>query len=87
MIVSAVRLPDQVQKSVDDAQAKFAEVNQSRADLQRAKIRKQVNDTLGRSYENCPACAEIDALKSIPANVTAISLGGGGSIALSGDKK
>ena len=76
-----------MQKSVDDAQAKFAEVNQSRADLQRAKIRKQANDTLGRSYENCPACAEIDALKSIPANVTAISLGGGGSIALSGDKK
>jgi hypothetical protein len=86
VIVSAVRLPDQVQKAVDDAQAKFAEVNQSRADLQRAKIRKQVNDTLGRSYENCPACAEIDALKSIPANVTAISLGGGGSIALNGSK-
>ena len=41
----------------------------------------------GRSYENCPACAEIDALKSIPANVTAISLGGGGSIALSANKK
>jgi regulator of protease activity HflC (stomatin/prohibitin superfamily) len=87
VIVSAVRLPDTVQKAVDDAQAKFAEVNQSRADLQRARIRKQVNDTLGRSYENCPACAEIDALKSIPPNVTAISLGGGGSIALSGSKK
>jgi regulator of protease activity HflC (stomatin/prohibitin superfamily) len=86
VIVSAVRLPDQVQKAVDEAQAKFAEVNQSRADLQRAKIRKQVNDTLGRSYENCPACAEIDALKSIPSNVTAISLGGGGSIALNGSK-
>jgi SPFH domain / Band 7 family len=87
VIVSAVRLPDTVQKAVDDLQAKFAEVNQSRADLQRAKIRKQVNDTLGRSYENCPACAEIDALKSIPSNVTAISLGGGGSIALNGSKK
>ena len=81
VIVSAVRLPETVQKAVDDAQAQFAEVNKTRADLQRARIRKQVNDTLGRSYENCPACAEIDALKSIPANVTAISLGGGGSIA------
>ena len=87
VIVSAVRLPETVQKAVDDAQAQFAEVNKTRADLQRARIRKQVNDTLGRSYENCPACAEIDALKSIPANVTAISLGGGGSIALSGNKK
>jgi regulator of protease activity HflC (stomatin/prohibitin superfamily) len=87
VIVSAVRLPDTVQKAVDEAQAQFAEVNKTRADLQRARIRKQVNDTLGRSYENCPACAEIDALKSIPSNVTAISLGGGGSIALSGDKK
>jgi regulator of protease activity HflC (stomatin/prohibitin superfamily) len=87
VIVSAVRLPDTVQKAVDDAQAQFAEVNKTRADLQRAQIRKKVNDTLGRSYENCPACAEIDALKSIPANVTAISLGGGGSIALSSNKK
>jgi regulator of protease activity HflC (stomatin/prohibitin superfamily) len=87
VIVSAVRLPDEVQKSVDEAQARFADVNQSRADLQRAKIRKQVNATLGASYRACPACAQIDALKSIPANVTAISLGDGGSIALSGSKK
>jgi regulator of protease activity HflC (stomatin/prohibitin superfamily) len=87
VIVSAVRLPDPVQKAVDDAQAKFADVNQSRADLQRARIRKQVNATLGQSYDRCPACAQIDALKSIPANVTAISLGGSGSIALSGSKK
>jgi hypothetical protein len=76
-----------VQAAVNDAQAQFAEVNKANADLQKARIRKQVNDTLGRSYDNCPACAQIDALKSIPANVTAISLGGGGSIALSGNKK
>ena len=87
MIVSAVRLPETVQKAVDEAQAQFAEVNKTRADLQRAEIRKKVNDTLGASYRDCPACAEIDALKSIPPNVTAISLGGGGSIALSSDKK
>ena len=30
---------------------------------------------------------EIDALKSIPATVNAISLGGGGSIALNSNKK
>ena len=76
-----------MQAAVDDAQAQFAEVNKSKADLQKARIRKKVNDTLGQSYENCPACAEIDALKAIPANVTAISLGGSGSIALSGSKK
>src|SRR5829696_2044158 len=87
VIVSAVRLPESVQTAVDEAQAQFAEVNKTRADLQRARIRKQVNDTLGRSYENCPACAEIDALKAIPANVTAISLGGGGSIALNSSKR
>lgn len=87
VIVSAVRLPDTVQKAVDDAQAQFAEVNKTRADLQRARIRKQVNATLGQSYDRCPACAQIDALKAIPANVTAISLGGSGSIALSGTKK
>jgi regulator of protease activity HflC (stomatin/prohibitin superfamily) len=86
VIVSAVRLPPRVQEAVDEAQAQFAEVNKAKADLQKARIRKQVNDTLGRSYDNCPACAQIDALKSIPSNVTAISLGGNGSIALSGGK-
>jgi hypothetical protein len=87
VVVSGVRLPERVQQAVDEAQAQFAEVNKSRADLQRAQIRKQVNDTLGRSYENCPACAQIDALKSIPSNVTAISLGGEGSIALQGSSR
>ena len=86
-MVSAVRLPERVQTAVNEAQAQFAEVNKANADLQKARIRKQVNDTLGRSYENCPACAEIDALKSIPATVNAISLGGGGSIALNSNKK
>ena len=84
VIVSGVRLPDRVQVAVDEAQAQFAEVNKAKADLQKARIRKQVNDTLGRSYENCPACAQIDALKAIPSNVNAISLGGNGSIALPG---
>ncbi len=87
VVVSAVRLPDRVQTAVNDAQAQFAEVNKANADLQKARIRKRVNDALGASYRNCPACAEIDALKSIPANVTAISLGGGGSIALNSSKK
>jgi regulator of protease activity HflC (stomatin/prohibitin superfamily) len=87
VVVSAVKLPDRVQTAVNEAQAQFAEVNKANADLQKARIRKKVNDTLGRSYENCPACAEIDALKSIPSNVTAISLGGGGSIALNASKK
>ena len=86
VVVSAVRLPERVQSAVNEAQAQFAEVNKANAELQRARIRKQVNDTLGRSYENCPACADIDALKSIPQNVTAISLGGGGSIALNGSE-
>jgi regulator of protease activity HflC (stomatin/prohibitin superfamily) len=87
VIVSGVRLPDRVQGAVDEAQAQFAAVNKSKADLQKARIAKQVNDTLGRSYENCPACAQIDALKAIPNNVNAISLGGSGSIALNGTKK
>src|SRR5215212_5191024 len=87
VVVSAVRLPERVQDAVNDAQAQFAEVNKANADLQKARIRKKVNDTLGRSYDNCPACAQIDALKSIPSNVTAISLGGGGSLALNANKK
>ena len=87
VIVSGVRLPEQVQGAVDEAQAQFAAVNKSKADLQKARIAKQVNDTLGRSYENCPACAQIDALKAIPSNVNAISLGGSGTIALNGTRK
>ena len=83
VIVSGVRLPKTVQDAVDEAQAQFAEVNKSKADLQKAQIRKQVNDALGASYKSCPACAQIDALRAIPPNVTAISLGGSGTIALS----
>ena len=86
IVVSTVRLPQRVQDAVDESQAQFAAVNRSRADLQRARIAKQVNDTLGRSYRNCPACAQIDALKSIPDNVNAISLGGSGSVALQGGR-
>ncbi|MDP9378104.1 MAG: SPFH domain-containing protein [Actinomycetota bacterium] len=84
VIVSSVRLPGRVQEAVDEAQAQFAAVNKSRADLERARIAKEVNDTLGRSYRNCPACAQIDALKAIPGNVNAISLGGNGAVSLQG---
>ncbi len=86
IVVSSVRLPQRVQEAVDESQAQFAAVNRSRADLQRARIAKQVNDTLGRSYRNCAACAQIDALKAIPDNVNAISLGGNGSVALQGGR-
>ena len=87
IVVSSVRLPQRVQDAVDESQAQFAAVNRSRADLQRARIAKQVNDTLGRSYRSCPACAQIDALKAIPDNVNAISLDGGGSIPLQGNNR
>jgi hypothetical protein len=86
IVISSVRLPQRVQDAVDESQAQFAAVNRSRADLQRARIAKQVNDTLGRSYRNCPACAQIDALKAIPDNVNAISLGGSGAVALQGGR-
>ena len=86
IVVSTVRLPQRVQDAVDESQAQFAAVNRSRADLQRARIAKQVNDTLGRSYRNCAACAQIDALKAIPDNVNAISLGGSGAVALQGGR-
>ncbi len=86
IVVSSVRLPQRVQDAVDESQAQFAAVNRSRADLQRARIAKQVNDTLGASYRTCPACAQIDALKAIPDNVNAISLDGGGSIPLQGNR-
>ena len=52
--MSAVRLPDRVQTAVNDAQAQFAEVNKANADLQKARIRKKVNDALGRSYRELP---------------------------------
>jgi len=80
VIVSAVRLPEQVQQSVNETQAQFADVNKARASLRRARIQKQVNDTLGRSYENCPACARIDQIKAIPPNL--LSFGGLGAVSV-----
>lgn len=85
VVVSSVRLPEQVQRAVNDAQAAFAEVTRQEADVRKATIRKQANDILGRGYERCPACAQQDAIRALPdgADVTfvasdqTVAVGGG----------
>ncbi|HEY5445478.1 MAG TPA: SPFH domain-containing protein [Pyrinomonadaceae bacterium] len=78
--LTTVRLPNQVQDSIDKAQSAFAQVSQSQARVQQAKADAAANEERQKGYEKCPACAQIDTLKAIPSNVTTFAPGAGFSI-------
>jgi regulator of protease activity HflC (stomatin/prohibitin superfamily) len=71
-----ITLPDKVQNAVNDAQAAFAQVTQAQAKVQQAKADALANREREHGYRDCPACAQIDTLKAIPANVTTFAPGG-----------
>lgn len=75
--VDQVRLPANVQKAVDDAQAQFAAVNSARAQLKQARYRARGNRLLGDSYNRSPGLATIEAMKAIPKGSTVILSTGG----------
>jgi regulator of protease activity HflC (stomatin/prohibitin superfamily) len=75
--VDQVRLPANVQKAVDDAQAQFAAVNSARAQLKQARYRAQGNRLLGASYHRSPGLATVEAMKAIPKGSTVILSTGG----------
>jgi hypothetical protein len=67
-----VTLPKNVQAAVDDAQAKYVEVNGAKAELKQAEYQKQRNRLLGESYNESPALANIETLKALPRQATVI---------------
>jgi regulator of protease activity HflC (stomatin/prohibitin superfamily) len=72
MRISRVTLPKGVQAAVDDAQAKYVEVNGAQAELKQAAYQKRRNQLLGEAYNESPALANIDALKALPKQATVI---------------
>jgi len=72
-----ITLPANVQAAVDSAQAEYAAVRGARGRARQARYDAQRNELLGKAYNDSPALARIDAIKSAPKGATII-IGGGG---------
>lgn len=62
--LSTVELPGSIQKAIDDAQANFAQVSKSQADLQKAELDAKTNEKKQEGYVKCPSCAAQDYAKA-----------------------
>jgi regulator of protease activity HflC (stomatin/prohibitin superfamily) len=76
MRIARISLPANVQDAVDETQAKYVEVNGAEAELRQARFESQRNRLLGKSYNESPSLATIDALKAIPKGSTVILTAG-----------
>jgi regulator of protease activity HflC (stomatin/prohibitin superfamily) len=72
MRIARLTLPTGVQAAVDDAQAKYVQVNAARAEVTQARYQNQRNRLLGEAYNTSPGLANIDALKALPKQATVI---------------
>jgi regulator of protease activity HflC (stomatin/prohibitin superfamily) len=72
MRIARVNLPENVQAAVDEAQAKYVDVNRAQAELKAAGYEQKRNRLLGEAYNESPALANIDALKALPKQATVI---------------
>jgi SPFH domain / Band 7 family len=79
-VLSKVDLPQNVQAAINQAQAAFAGVTESQAALQRAQIDAQTNAARQSGYNQCPTCAQMDILKSLPSGLTTYAPGTGFSV-------
>lgn len=70
--IAGVSLPDDVQSAVDNAQAKYVEVNAARAELKQAKFQYRRNRLLGRSFNDSPGLTTIETMKALPSGTTVI---------------
>jgi regulator of protease activity HflC (stomatin/prohibitin superfamily) len=72
MRIARVTLPEQVQSEINKTQAAYAAINRAKAELQQAKFQSEGKRLLGKAYNESPALANIDALKSLPDKATVI---------------
>lgn len=70
--LARVTLPAQVQRAVDQTQAKYAAVQGARAEVQQARYQNERNALLARTYAKSPQLAQIDAIKAAPSGATII---------------
>ncbi|GAA4514245.1 MULTISPECIES: SPFH domain-containing protein [Nonomuraea] len=73
--LSRITLPAEVQKSVDRSLAAGAAVSEAQARVAQAEAEARANQARQDGYDKCPACAEIDKLKSLPQGITVYAPG------------
>ncbi|MGW0805919.1 SPFH domain-containing protein [Nonomuraea sp. NPDC002799] len=70
-----VTLPGEVQQAVDRSLAASAAVAEAEAKVDQAKAEAEANRARQDGYDKCPACAEIEKLKSLPQGITVYAPG------------
>ncbi len=70
-----VALPQDVQQAVTRALAASARVAEALAEVDSAEARAKADRARQSGYERCPACADIDKLKSLPQGITVYAPG------------
>lgn len=70
--LAKVRLPTNVQGSIDNAQASFADIAKSQAELKQAQFTAQAKALLARQYAKSPVQAYVDAVHAAPPGSTVI---------------
>ncbi|GGO80463.1 hypothetical protein [Nonomuraea cavernae] len=68
-------LPAEVQRAVDRSPAAGAAVSEAQARVAQAKAEADANRARQEGYDKCPACAEIEKLKSLPQGITVYAPG------------
>lgn len=81
-----VTLPPNVQDAVNKAQAAYAQVSETQAQVAQAKALADANKAKQDGYNACPVCGQIDLLKSLPPGVTVFAPGSGTGLPLTGVK-
>ncbi|MEU0571731.1 SPFH domain-containing protein [Nonomuraea sp. NPDC005983] len=77
-----VMLPAEVQQAVDRSLAADAAVSEAQARVAEAKAEADANQARQDGYDKCPACAEIDKLKSLPQGITVYAPGNPQSVVI-----
>ncbi|MCF6476060.1 SPFH domain-containing protein [Nonomuraea sp. MG754425] len=73
--LAKVTLPADVQQAVDRSLAASAAVSEAEAKVAQAKAEAAANQARQDGYDKCPACAEIDKLRSLPQGITVYAPG------------
>jgi regulator of protease activity HflC (stomatin/prohibitin superfamily) len=77
-----VTLPAEVQQAVDRSLAASAAVSEAQAKVAQAKAEAEANRARQDGYDKCPACAEIEKLKSLPQGITVYAPGNPQSVVI-----
>ncbi|GAA5065677.1 hypothetical protein HNP84_001291 [Thermocatellispora tengchongensis] len=79
-----VTLPPEVQQAVDRSLAAAAAVSEAKAKVAQAEAEAEANRARQKGYDTCPACAEIDKLKSLPQGITVYAPGNQDAVVIPG---